>query len=1116
MRRGSFKSKLPRGRLDHKVSPALLGVAMFLIVLVPSLFYLFPSNSDVSSPKTPSTDLLSPLELKSVPPSTHDYPVKENATVDLPQSFASSSASILATVYLDAATTKVYLENTGALELHQVQISGKGRTLGRLSGLSCGEKKVLALTGSSQDLEVTALDPDDAVVSARVEYVSPGKSAAPAASEDVVLSTKSAPAQSTAFASAGDFASTAENGAVETAASPLQIYVIVNKTDGRAGEVVSYRCTAKNIGAAELSDVLITCAGKVASTKYLPSGRELYLNGAFFLTNNTLLSVGVRAKDADGRLYTNNTSEEVWLISPSLHLEVVAQNRVHRGDRVNLQVRLENNGKVNLTDIVVRDDNGDIGRIAKLAAGSTEELQREIVVTQSIQDRVTAVARNPAGDEVYASENLSIQALSSALSIQGKPSEVRIYPGEPAEVTWLLSNIGEETLQNITLEGDGNRRILKDLPAGKSIEMAAIYSKNSTTWINVTARGFDSNGFEANDSAGVRLQSIEPGITIKAMPSEVEACPGEEAEVNVLVSNTGDDRLDDVVITLNGSTIAALGDLSPGEFRVIDTKTQISGNCSILFEALGKDSLGLTHFEQSSVRATCVVAALKVFASSSPAAAVPGESCKITCTVANTGMVPLNGIFVISKHLGPIGTIDFLSPKRQMTVTAQKTVSEAIEDTITVEGFTQDRSSVKGSFPLSLKLLSSPGQVSSAEDSKSDQPLAVSTTSAEIRFGNVSMPFNLPAQEETEREVSKVMASDVDRTAKEQNNVILDRISSLLRYVERLLGINNDDQGLAPRGADAMKGSKDYELSIEGVTGSEHGAISILDVNALPSQPAANEPVKVTVHLISPEGVKSALVKYGLSDMPLTKQDMQGVDRVYDCALSLESGNPQDGYWSGSIPGRGAGTYMPLSVKISDGSSTAEGGPYLIHWSTVTSVESTESTQTVARSSGNGMLFIESSSVRGSGEVSIKDTILGSTMEFNEKIIGNGSISLETMRCVDRTGPVDSFTEKKDLVFDGNLKGHKTVASPTFHGGMGASVTERFNLSHVDKSETSSVSSNSFANNTLKYKTDQAFDGTWNIQTKYAKFYKKIKADQKYTGSFQTQKDIEFTDAGKN
>ena len=51
----------------------------------------------------------------------------------------------------------------------------------------------------------------------------------------------------------------------------------------------------------------------------------------------------------------------------------------------------------------------------------------------------------------------------------------------------------------------------------------------------------------------------------------------------------------------------------------------------------------------------------------------------------------------------------------------------------------------------------------------------------------------------------------------------------------------------------------------------------------------------------------------------------------------------------------------------------------------------------------------------------------------------------------------------------------------------------------MDKSETSSVNSNNFVNNTLSFKTNQAFDGTWNIQTKYSKFYKKIKADQKYT-----------------
>ena len=89
------------------------------------------------------------------------------------------------------------------------------------------------------------------------------------------------------------------------------------------------------------------------------------------------------------------------------------------------------------------------------------------------------------------------------------------------------------------------------------------------------------------------------------------------------------------------------------------------------------------------------------------------------------------------------------------------------------------------------------------------------------------------------------------------------------------------------------------------------------------------------------------------------------------------------------------------------------------------------------------------------------------------------------------------------------------MESPSFHGGLGAAVTERFNLSHVDKSQTYSVSSANFANNTLAFNTDQAFDGTWNIQTRYAKFGKKMKADQEYTGSFQTQKNIKFQDAGK-
>jgi hypothetical protein len=897
--------------------------------------------------------------------------------------------------------SQVYLENTGSAKLHEVQIVGAGRSLGILSQLVCGEKKVLAVSGSPQDLRVMALDPSQGEVLARVQYIPSEASEGPTTSisEDMLLSTKSVPSAERTSSGTGAVDGSARSpidSPVEKKSdlSALMLTITTNKSEGRSGEVVGYRCLAKNLGSGELSEIQISCAGKVAGTKFLPAGKELFLDGAMQIKNNTRLSAGVRAKDALGRIYTNNTSLDIWKISPLLKLEVSGPRRMHRGEIVSLELLIENKGAENLTDIIVRDGLEEMGRIALLEPGVSKVLQKEMTVLHSQEEVFSVLARDQEGSEVYAGKRFGLQVLNSSLSIRGDPSMVGIYPGEPVEIAWILSNNGEELLQNITLEGDGKRRILKELAPGQNVKMAAIYTKNSTTWINVTARGFDGNGFESVSTAGVLLRSAQPGITLKLMPPEVEVCPGESAEVSVLVTNSGDDRLDNVILSLNGTTLSSLGSLSPGEFRVIDSKTQISDNCTIQFEARGKDSRGLILSDASVVKVSVVITSLKLFVSSSPPAIVPGEKSILTCTVANTGIVPLYSIFVISKKLGPLGNIDYLSPKRQMTVATEKTVSEAIDDTITAEGFTQDKKSVRCTFSLSLKLLGSPGHSIEAPEDKARLPSGVRMAYANISFGNVSLPFNLPSQEEAESEVSGTMAGNVDRSAARQNNVVLDKIADLLRYVEKLLGLDegqdvppgegrdqskNESRGeeFAPAGKDSLAGSKNYELSIAGVKGSEHGAITILDVNAQPTTPAANEPVKVTVHLQSPEKILSASVKYGLSEMPLTRQDMLSVDRVYDCALNLESGSLQDGYWSGTIPGRGAGTYMPLSVLIAGESGSAEGGPYLIHWSTI---KANKEKTVVAPSGRNGMLFIESSSVKGKGEVTIKDTISGSTM----------------------------------------------------------------------------------------------------------------------------------------
>jgi hypothetical protein len=1105
----------------------MMGIAIFLVILVPTIFYLFPTGEDTKSSISLSSDQDSGIENPSVSsPARTEKEDPQSSSSEPVLRIASSDVSLLAVVNSSPNLSQVHLENNGITKLHRIKVTDRDRSLGTLSELDPGEKKVLSISGRAEKLSVFALDPTGLEIQGRVKYNSTKQEKN--ASEDVGLETIFDPLLfSMSIPAGGAIPAEAEVPIAEpvipaipqnSSSTSLALNISVNRSACLAGEAISYRCLATNIGQDELSDVRITCAGKLASTGFLTPHKELELDGILLVENNTRLLAEASAKDGKGNIYTNNTSIDIRMISPQINLLLEAPELVHRGENASILIRIENSGEDNLTDLKVDDGFGEVARIPALAAGEAKTVQQNRTILHSLPYEVMVSARDEVGGEVYSSQSQTIAVMNSSLEIQSESTQVATYPGEPAEVTWILENTGQETLFNVTLQGNGTDCILPQMLPGRSVRMAAIYSKNDSTWINVTARGMDGRGFETTTNGSVLLRVIKPGISLKVMPERIEAAPGDEAEISCLVTNSGQDRLREVVLTLDGAKLSSLGDLEPGEFRVVQARPLIEENSTLQFAVAGEDSQGEVWSDRMAVEAMTVTTAIRVFASASPSAVAPGGTSSITCTVANMGSVPLYSIFVISESLGPLGSIDILSPKHQKTITAKKSISRGGEDTITAEGFTMDRSSVRGEYNLNLALIEGASAEGSVKPSDDYPDYNVRMVPARVSYGNSSLPFNLPEEKSTITQVSGKMARDVEQSAQKSDNAVVEGVSNLLRYVEKLLGISGgegDDKGATNESESKEKnlsGQENYELSIEGVKSSEHGAIAILDVNAMPTQPAAEEDVKVTVHIKSPSPITDASVKYGLSDAPLTRQSMKGIDRVYDTKMVLESGDEMDGYWSSTIPGRSAGIYMPLSVWMTDGSSTAEGGPYLIHWSTVNVAPGAKREESTS-SSLNKKLFIESSSVKGEGEVSIKDNFNGMAMNYNENMMGSGSISMESQRSIERRQSIDNFTETKDLVFTGgSLKGHKTVESPRFDGGMGASVSERYNLSHVDRSESSSISSAGYANNSLNFKTEQAFNGTWNIQTKYAKLFKKVKADQQYKGSFQTEKDIQFKD----
>ena len=946
-----------------------------------------------------------------------------------------------------------------------------------------------------------------------------------------------------------------DNNTQEPRSEPkFNITIRTNQSEGRKGDSISYECTALNSGKEDLSNLEMVCGDKRTSTTYLTPGKEIHINGFFTIKDNTLLNATVKGNDTQGNVWKANASARVWMISPDMRVRArVLPDSVHRGDQISLSVEVENAGKSRLSNITVSDSLGLIGQIKILEPGKSDTLLENRTARESLLDQITVTANQPDGQKVYGSARVQIKVLSSGLNLTAVPKEAVVYPGLPVDATWVLNNTGEEILKNITLTGTDSQYRLKEIAPGNSVRMSTIYVLNKSYRINVTAKGYDSKGYAVQDVGSIDIRVISPGISLKVTPSDVESFVGEDVNLTCLVTNTGNDDLTNVVLSENGDALDRIEGLSPGEFHVFSPNMKIASNSTLDFSVQGTDSLGRTLSDSSKARASLVTSAVKISVIA-PESVKSGDTARITCTLDNPGSVPLYNILANSKTFGPLGLIDYLAPKQQKTLTADEPVNEDVKDVIKAEGVTSAKLPVTDSCKLQIAVVgqsaAASGQQKPAADKETGSALenktafmqnsrAGSNSSAiaeePISSEKKGSELNLKAQQATSEaaaspspkrptsEKGSVQVADI--SSSKNGKDIVDEISGLVQYIKKMLermgsrteAVSRTENPSATESGNGIRASKNYELAIESAKGSDHGRIKVMDVSAAPPNPSEGTPVRITVHVQSETGIESAYVKFGVKDTPITKMQMPSVDRINSIPMTIDSGDPKNGYWSCTIPGRPGGTYMVLSVALKDETGAADDGPYMLHWSTVTQQDSTSGVVTGQASSDRGKLYIESSVVRGTGEVSVKDDFNDNAMGYNGWMKGNGSITMESQRSIDKNRPMVNFTQRSDLVFEGGqLQGEKSLESPAFYGGIGASVTERFNLSHVDKSETDMIRSINSSDNTLAFNADQAFNGTWNIKTQYAQMFKKMKGDQQYSGSFQTQKNIKFQDLGKN
>lgn len=493
----------------------------------------------------------------------------------------------------------------------------------------------------------------------------------------------------------------------ETGSPALVVTIQANRTLVHEGDLVGYRCAAVNRGRVSLSDLTLRCGEETAKLQSLPPGDGFPLQGVMRVERSLNLTAFASATGPGGSKLDDEAALSIGVVSPDLLVEVGKEpERICRGQRTTIVVRLENSGNDPLSEVEVTDALGEIGTVPVIEPGEVRTLVRNSTLHESIEDVVLVVATDSTGGRLQRSEVLKIELLEPRLDLTVDTEKAAAYPGDPVEAVWTIRNSGDVDLVDVTFQGEGASSFrLPAVAAGGSTSVSSVYFADESRAVSGRAEGRTAGGETVSASAAFEIRSISPGISLNVRPAVVESCPGRSFNLTALVTNSGDDPLKGVTLSERSlGTLEKIGRLEPGDFKVTDLGFFAEKNTTLMIEVEGIDSMGNAWSDSQKVAVKLVTAKIELSIRADPPETTPGGSVNVVLTVENGGDVPIFSTFVTGGLLGQLGTIDYISPGSSRTLEKKIEITEEIEDEIIAEGFTKDRDSVRDEAILSMGL----------------------------------------------------------------------------------------------------------------------------------------------------------------------------------------------------------------------------------------------------------------------------------------------------------------------------------------------------------------------------------------------------------------------------
>ncbi|WHT19325.1 hypothetical protein N8J89_40635 [Crossiella sp. CA-258035] len=429
----------------------------------------------------------------------------------------------------------------------------------------------------------------------------------------------------------------------------------------RTGDTVTFTLTVTNSGDVPLTRLRVADAKVPDCARNLPGVLAPGAKRTFTCTATAPVADNVNAATASGtdslgKQVEGSDEAPVPIVRPGIALTKTADpSTIRAGDETTFTITVTNTGDAPLNPVRITDDRTPACArtlSGPLAAGAKQTFTCTARLSETTTNTATATGSDASRQDVSATAQATVTVLKPALTIEKTAFPSTVRAGDTVTFTIKVSNSGDSELTEVAVTDPklaACARTFARLAAGASetYTCSTTLTEDQVNTATVTGKPPVGPPVTATDDAAVDVVHPAIEVTKTADPNVVRV--GDQVTFTVLVRNTGDAPLTNVVVTdpAAPACAATIPLLAAGaEQKLTCVVTAPREDFANTVTATGTPPVGPPVTDEDTARVDVQHPAVEITKDAKPAQVRPGEQVTFTLTVRNTGDVELTDVRV--------------------------------------------------------------------------------------------------------------------------------------------------------------------------------------------------------------------------------------------------------------------------------------------------------------------------------------------------------------------------------------------------------------------------------------------------------------------------------------